>query len=102
MCSASIQLPRGQKRALDTLELALQAAVSHLICMLGTEPKFSTRAASALDLTPAPTPIDFKDRFMQLNLSCPKRSVWAFCCDMKFRVNMSKCLFLSDKTPVTD
>lgn len=84
---------RGRKTALDTLEVELQAAVSHLIWVLGTEPRLSARAASALDLTPAPTPIDFKDRIF--NLSCPKRSVWAFCCDMKLRVNMSKCLFLS-------
>lgn len=40
---------RGQKMALDLLELELKAVVSHLIWVLGIEPRSSVRAASTLN-----------------------------------------------------
>jgi hypothetical protein len=47
---------RGQKRALDTLNLKLQVIVSHLLWVLGTEPGSSASlgAFQPLALSPAP------------------------------------------------
>lgn len=39
---------KGQKKASDPLEMALQAIVSHLTWVLGTEFQSSTRASSVL------------------------------------------------------
>ena len=39
----------SQKRALDLLELALEVVVSHPTWVLGTRPRGSARAASALN-----------------------------------------------------
>jgi len=39
---------RDQKRALDTLELDLQAVVSHPVWMLGTELGYTARTVSTL------------------------------------------------------
>lgn len=44
----SVPAYKGQKKASDPLEMALQAIVSHLTWELGTEFQSSTRATSAL------------------------------------------------------
>lgn len=42
---------RGQKRVLDPLELELRVLANWLMWVLGTEPRSSVRAASALNIS---------------------------------------------------
>lgn len=49
MCTCVFSICGSQKRALDPFELELQAIVSCLMWLLGTEPVSAARAFSALD-----------------------------------------------------
>lgn len=50
MCAACVQVFTEARGALDSLKLELQAVVSHLVRVLGSEPGSSARAAGALYL----------------------------------------------------
>lgn len=49
ICTIHVGTHTGYRRALDSLDLELQAAVSCFMWVLGTEPSSSVRAASALN-----------------------------------------------------